>query len=111
MFGWFKKLRQEPKLPELFAQEDLTGFGLTMDYLVAGLGINTEAPAIGDVIIRLVSCSMGMSVRRDVRYRVISRNEPPFGVLCRSADGEETRLHIAYMRRHTKISRTWFLMD
>jgi hypothetical protein len=39
-------------LPDLYAQPDLTGSGLGMDWLINGLGENKEMPREGDVVIK-----------------------------------------------------------
>jgi hypothetical protein len=98
-------------LPDLYAQPDLTGSGLGMDWLVNGLGENKEVPRAGDVVIKVVSCGMGTTVRRDIRYRVKGPGRYPQSVLAEKPDGQTDTLHVFYMRRHTKLPRTWILMD
>jgi hypothetical protein len=111
--GWFRRhLAPLPDpLPDLYAQPDLTGSGIGMDWLIAGLGENKEMPREGDVVIKVVSDGMGASVRRDVRYRVKGPGRYPQSVLAEKPDGQTDTLHVFYMRRHTKLPRTWILMD
>ncbi|RWE37423.1 hypothetical protein [Mesorhizobium sp.] len=85
-----------------------------MDYLIAALGENKEVPSVGDVVIELESCSMGMTVRRDTRHRVVG---PPkqlgygYSVPTVTADSRSDLLHVFSMRRHTKLPRTWVLCN
>lgn len=108
-----------PLLPKLDALPDMTRAGVTMDYLICGIsGENKEVPRVGDVVVKLTSCSMGMTISRDTRYRVTERlchyspkpNEPN-AVRGVTLDGKSEILHVFYMRRHTRLARTWILMD
>lgn len=101
--------------PDPFAEPDQTGAGYTMDTLIIAMGENRAVPRPGDVVIRLTSCGMGMSVRRDDRFRVLGPGKqmgasvaiPAFNVKT----GEPDYLHVFYMRQHTKLARTWWLLD
>jgi hypothetical protein len=98
-------------LPDLHAQPDLTGSGLGMDWLINAMGENKEVPREGDVIVQVISCGMGTTVRFDNRYRVKGPGRFPRSVLCEKEDGTTDTLHVFYMRRHSKLPRTWVLMD
>jgi hypothetical protein len=99
-------------LPDLRAQPDMTGAALGMDWLVAALGENKEMPRAGDVIIHIVSCGMGVSVRRDLRYRVTGPGRNARSVSAVKEDGTTVdNLYVFYMRRHQQLARTWILMD
>jgi hypothetical protein len=104
-----------PVEPDPFAEQDMTGFGLNIAYWVAALGENKAVPAIGDIVIRITSCSMGMTVRRDDRFRVIGpgrKNGSAIVVPCINVKtGETDELSIFYMREHLKIARTWVLTE
>lgn len=97
--------------PEFDDVPDMTGMGWGMDHLINMLGENTVLPSVGDVVAVLDSCSMGVSVRRDTRYRVIGPGKYPNSVLGQAADGTEKTLYPHYMRRHTILPRFWFLFD
>jgi hypothetical protein len=98
-------------LPDLRAQPDLTGSGLDMQWMIDAMGENKEVPREGDVIVRVVSCGMGTTVRFDWRYRVKGPGRFARSVEAIKEDGTVENLHIFYMRRHAKLARTWILMD
>jgi hypothetical protein len=102
--------------PDLYAQTDLTNHRLDMDWWIAALGENKKMPRVGDVIIKVTSCGMGMTVFRDERFRVIGLADRPGEVraIWRTPDNVCARtetLHIFNMRPHTELYRTWFLID
>lgn len=115
MFRWFRKARDlVAPLPDLRAERDMTGNTLGMDYLIAAMGENKEVPSVGDVVIELESCSMGMTVRRDIRHRVTGSGcklGSSIAVPTTMEDGETDLLHVFYMRRHTRLPRTWVLCN
>jgi hypothetical protein len=82
-----------------------------MDWMIAALGENKEVPREGDVVIRVVSCGMGTTVRHDWRYRVKGPGRNERSVEAVKEDGTVENLYVFYMRRHTKLARTWVLMD
>jgi hypothetical protein len=98
-------------LPDLHAQPDLTGSGLDMQWWIDAMGENKEMPRAGDVVIEVISCGMGTTVRQDNRYRIKGPGRYARSVIGTKADGTEALLHIFYMRRHTKLPRTWVLMN
>lgn len=101
-------------LPDLHAVPDQTGAGLTIDWWVAAMGENKEVPGVGDVIIQISSCSMGMTCSRDTRHRVSGpavRNGCSDAVAVVTENGDVDSLSVFYMRRHKTLPRTWFLMD
>ena len=58
--------------PSLDAVEDMTGRSMGMDHYIALLGTNFARPKIGDVMILLDLCGMGVVVNKDRRARVVS---------------------------------------
>ena len=101
--------------PDPFAQPDQTDAAYTMDHLINAMGENRAVPREGDVVIRLTSCSMGMSVRRDDRFRVTGpgrQNGVSVEVpVINAKTGAVDHLSVWYMRQHTKLARTWWLLD
>ena len=98
--------------PKLDAMEDMTGRSVGMDYLIDGLGNNYDWPAVGDVVAKLTTCSMGVSIRRDTRWRVTELQDPydtSFRVV--NAEGVTGIFHIHSLRRHSSIRRFWILRD
>lgn len=80
------------------------------------IGSNKELPRKGDVIIRLESCSMGMTVRKDTRHRVLgikpatvhgAGNWKYYWAIVENENGEEDRILTAELRRMTDQPRTW----
>ncbi|MER9680821.1 hypothetical protein NKJ23_16015 [Mesorhizobium sp. M0184] len=114
-FHWFRKAKDlVSPLPDLRAVPDQTHAGLTMDWLIAAMAENKEVPRVGDVIVEIQSCSMGMTVRRDIRHRVTG---PARRMGCADCvptvaeDGSKDTLSVFYMRRHKTLARTWTLMN
>jgi hypothetical protein len=116
---WFRKVEDKfTPTPALDCVPDQTHKGLTIPYWVTGLGENKEVPGIGDLVIELQSCSMGMTVSRDIRWRVIGR---PFLIGAstvasvraknKTHPDETTFLSVFYMRRHATLPRVWFLIN
>lgn len=104
--------------PALDVVPDQTGNRLGMDWWIASMGENKEIPRVGDLVIQIESCGMGMTVARDTRWRVIGparKLGDTWAVKCRHFDPsriDETRfLHVFYMRRHRTLRRVWTLMD
>lgn len=104
-----------PPEPALDAESDQTGTALSIAYWVGAMGENKEVPAVDDVIIKITSCSMGTSVRSDERFRVIAPGKKmgaTVAVLAAEAKTDRKEwLHVFYMRQHTKLARTWWLLD
>ena len=121
MLGWLRKAKDvvSPQ-PDLDAVPNMANHGVGMEYLIAGLGENKEVPCVGDVVIKLTSCSMGMTISRDTRYRVDERlctrsdgkmSTTPNAVRGTTQDGDSDVLHVFYMRPANGYPRTWILMD
>jgi len=114
--SWFSKVRPlfNWSIPDPYAQEDLTNQALGMDWLISALGENKAVPRINDVIIKITSCSMGTSVSQDDRYWVIGpgkQHGESVAVPCVHVEtGVVEQLHVFYMRHHTRLARTWWLM-
>lgn len=97
------------KQPDLNAVPDLTGKSWGMDHLIDMLHSNTEFPRVGDAVAHIESCGMGVSVRRDTRYRVTKMGPYPTSFVGKDAHGNQEIMHIHYMRRHPSIRRFWLL--
>lgn len=98
--------------PSLGALPDMTGYGLGMDYLISAMGENKEVPRVGDVVVELESCSMGASVRRDMRWRVTGagyKHGDTVAVPVADAAGNADLKHVFYMRPANGHARTWVL--
>jgi len=105
----FRFLNTEPALDAI---EDMTGRGLGMDYWLSALGVNDEFPRVGDVVAKLDSCGMGVSVRRDTRFRVTETKTPyATSFIGTDRDGNRKVLHTHNLRRHTGIRRFWILQS
>jgi len=88
------------------------GAGIGIDYLINTMGENTEWPAVGDLVIELVSDSMGMGVKDDLRWRVTATQTPyKTSFIGISQNGKREILHIFYLRKHKTIPRVWFLLN
>lgn len=94
--------------PDLYAVPDTTNSGWGMDHILDTLYHNKQLPNKGDVIADIDSCSMGVSVRRDTRYRVVGPGRYDNSVLGVSASGKEKIFYPHYMRRDKKIPRFWY---
>lgn len=96
--------------PGLYEMPDMTGGGLSMDYWIGALGKNELLPSKGDVVVKIDSCSMGVTVDRDTRYRVVGSGRFAGSVIGETSDGKQDTLHVFYMRR-SKLPRTWVLCN
>lgn len=102
--------------PEFNVVPDLTGKGLDIDYWVFSMAENKEWPQIDDVIIHVESCSMGMTVSKDTRLRVVKIHSPyKTSFLAKrqfTVPGDDLEImHVFYLRRHKTIPRTWFMLN
>lgn len=121
MFSFLRRVIDIPRFlpPAMDAVPDMTGNSLwggtiSDSFINVHLANNTELPRRGDVVARLVSCGMGMSVRRDERYRVIggpTQKGDSKAVLARALDGSEEWIHPHALRRHARIRGFWFWYD
>ena len=111
MFSILNKLFQRSKpAPDPYAMPDMTGYGLPMEYWISAIGkANSKKPAVGDVIAKLVSCGMGVSVKHDIRFVVKGtegRWPTSFGIVD-AKTGAEGEMHVHNLRQHTSLPRTW----
>jgi hypothetical protein len=111
--------------PGLHDVPDMTGHRFDFGYIVkahSGYWQPTHRPSVGDVVVQLESCGMGMSVRRDIRWRVVERiRERVSGddyngktypsLILRNEAGEERRLLCLKCFAMRGVKRTWVWND
>lgn len=99
--------------PPLTLKPDTTGQtlwgGITDAFVDVHLNHNSVLPRKGDVVAKLETCSMGVNVRRDTRYRVTGPGPYPGSVFGESNDGVKAVLYPEHMRRDTEMPRFWWL--
>lgn len=110
--------------PGLHDVPDMTGHGMSFGFIVmthSGYWQPTHEPSVGDVVIQLESDGMGMSVRRDIRWRVMARvtemvwedgvQKPYSAIRIRNENGEERPLLCLKLFPHSTVKRTFIWSD
>jgi hypothetical protein len=106
--------------PGLNDVPDMTNCRMGFDFITkvhSGAFQPTHQPSVGDVVIELESCGMGVSVRRDRRWRVTERfddmvwdgnRQVPYpAVRLKAADGTVRKVLCLECWPYSGIKRTW----
>lgn len=120
MRGFFKRLWKKVNPdPGLFECPLMENSPTALEFIAyTHIGENKKHPYVGDVIIELRSCSMGTSVQRDNRHRVVSvepasvlgANYQHFQAVTRRSDGAVDSFLVSQLREMQDYHRTWVVV-
>lgn len=117
MFDLIRRLLRLTKpVPALWEIPSFKNRGMSMGFIWnTHVGENEELPNINDVIIVLTSCSMGMTVSRDERYRIVdivpakiyNATRKYYSAIAVDEYGKETKITTSRICRMVDHPRIW----
>jgi hypothetical protein len=115
MIGFLKRLFSSPPPPDIDGPPSLLGKGsMSIDFKIAVLHVNYEAPEVGDVIVVCEEDSMGASIERERRARVTGYKrwpQPDGSAIVSVLLDDGTSEMISYMRRAVGYPGCWYCFN